>query len=141
MVKSWIFGTLSEDALGGVCGFSTSFAVWAFLANKYNRSSIGREFELGRKLQLLNKQGKTFSTYVSEFTSICEQLSSVGKPVDENIKICGFLVGLGKEYDPISTVIQNSMSRLPTPTFTEVLYEIEGYDTRLHSYEASNGSP
>lgn len=53
------------------------------------------------------------------------------------MKICGFLNGLGREYDPISTVIQSSMSRLPTPSFTDVVYEIKGYDARLQSYDAT----
>lgn len=42
LVKSWIFGTLSEEALGSVCSFSTSLEVWTSSANTYNRSSIGR---------------------------------------------------------------------------------------------------
>lgn len=33
------------------------------------------------------------------------------------------------------------MSRTLTPTIAEVLYEIEGFDTRLQSYDAANVSP
>ncbi|XP_019085409.1 PREDICTED: uncharacterized protein LOC109126354 [Camelina sativa] len=134
VVRSWIYGTLTEEALGGVCNLATSLAVLTSLANTYNRSSISREFELKRKLHAIRKQGKTFSAYVREYTAVCDELNSIGKPVEESIKICGFLLGLGREYDPIAAVIQNSMSRIPTPTFTEVLYEIEGFDTRLQSY-------
>lgn len=135
-IRSWIFGTLSEEALGSVCSLTTSLKVWNPLANTYNHSSIGREFKLKRKLQLLSKQGKTFSVYVREYSSLCDQLSSIGKPIDEAMKICGFLNGLGREYDPIATVIQSSMSRVPTPTFTDVVFEIQGFDTRLQAYEA-----
>lgn len=106
LVKSWIFGTLSEEALGGVCALNTSSEVWMSLANTYNRSS-----KLKRKLHLFTKQGKTFSVYTRDYSSICDQLSSIGKPIDKSTKICGFLNGLGRDYDPISTVIQSSMSR------------------------------
>lgn len=111
LVKSWIFGTLSEEALGGVCALNTSSEVWMSLANTYNRSSIGREFKLKRKLHLFTKQGKTFSVYTRDYSSICDQLSSIGKPIDKSMNICVFLNGLGRDYDPISPVIQSSMSR------------------------------
>lgn len=141
LVKSWIFGTLSEEALGSVCSLSTAQEVLTSLANTYNRSSIGREFDLKRKLQLLTKQGKSYSVYVREYTSICDQLSSIGKPVDDAMKICGFLNGLGREYDPITTVVQSSMSRLPTPSFTDVLFEVQGFDSRLQAYDTGSVTP
>lgn len=141
LVKSWIFGTLSDEALGSVCSLATAHEVWSALANTYNRSSIGREFDLKRKLQLLTKQGKSFSTYVREYTSVCDQLSSIGKPVDESMKICGFLNGLGREYDPITTVVQSSMSRLPTPTFTDVVFDVQGFDSRLQAYQTTDVNP
>lgn len=52
--------------------------VWVPLANIYNRSYVSREFELKRKLQLLFKQGKSFFVYVVEYSSLCDQLSSIG---------------------------------------------------------------
>lgn len=87
LVKSWIFGTLSDEALGRVCALTTAHEVWLALANTYNRSSVSREFDLKRKLQLLSKQGKSFSTYAPEYASFCDQLRSIGKPVDESMKI------------------------------------------------------
>lgn len=92
LVKSWIFGTLSDYALRSVCALTTAHKLWISLANTYNRSSIARKFELKRKLQLLIKQGNSFSTSAREYASLCEKLSLIGKPVDESMKIYGFLI-------------------------------------------------
>lgn len=53
------------------------------------------------------------------------------------MKIFGFLNSLGREYDPITTVIQSSLSKYPPPTFNDVVFEVEGFDSKLHSYEES----
>lgn len=113
LVRSWLFGTLSEEVLGSVHSVQTSREVWLSLAEKFNKSSLAREFSLRRSLQLLTKKGKTLIEYSREFKSICDALSSIGKPVDESMKIFGFLNGLNREYDPITTVIQSSLSKFP----------------------------
>lgn len=54
------------------------------------------------------------------------------------MKIFGFLNGLRREYDPITTVIQSSLSKLAPPTFNDVVSEVEGFDTKLQSYNESD---
>ena len=56
-------------------------------------------------------------------------------PVDESMKIFWFLNGLSREYDPVSTVIQSSLSKFPTPTFPDVISEVQGFGAKLKSYE------
>lgn len=82
-------------------------------------------------------KGKSFSVYCREFHVICDNLSSIGKAIDESMKIFMFLNGLGREYDPITTVVQSSMSRFPTPTFNDVVLEVSGFDSTLQSYETT----
>ncbi|XP_010468183.1 PREDICTED: uncharacterized protein LOC104748204 [Camelina sativa] len=105
------------------------------LCENFNKSSVAREFSLRCSLQLLLKKDKSLSTYYREFKNICDSLSSIGKPVDESMKIFGFLNGLGREYDPIATVIQSSLTKLPTPTFNDVVNEVQSFDCKLQSYE------
>ncbi|XP_010507444.1 PREDICTED: uncharacterized protein LOC104784073 [Camelina sativa] len=141
LVRSWLFGTLSEEELGHVHSITTSRDVWLALAENFNKSSVAKEFSLRRSLQLLSKKDKPLSTYCREFKSICDSLSSIGKPVDESMKIFGFLNGLGREYDPITTVIQSSLSKLPGPTFNDVITEVQGFDCKLQSYDDTSVTP
>lgn len=135
LVKSWIFGTLTEEVLGYVHNLNTSQDVWLSLADNFNKFSVAREFDLRIRLQLLTTRGKDFLVYIREFRAICDQLSSIGKPVEESMKIFTFLNGITREYDPISTVVQSSMSRYPPPTFGDVISEVSGFHTSLQSYE------
>jgi len=135
LVRSWLFGTLSEEVLGHVHNLTTSRQIWISLAENFNKSSIAREFSLRRNLQLLTKKDKSLSVYCRDFKIICDSLSSIGKPVEESMKIFGFLNGLGREYDPITTVIQSSLSKLPAPTFNDVISEVQGFDSKLQSYD------
>lgn len=136
LVCSWLFGSLSEEVLGYVHNLQTSREIWVSLVENFNKNSIAREYTLRRNLQLLSKKEKTLAVYCREFVAICDALSSIGKPVD-SMKIFGFLNGLGREYDPIATVIQSSLSKFPPPTFNDVVLEVEGFDSKLQSYEDS----
>lgn len=124
LVRSWIYGTLSEEVLGTVHSLSNSRDVLVSLAENFNKS-----------LQLLTNKDKSLSVYCRDFKAICDSLSAIGKPVEESMKIFGFLNGLTRDYDPIATVIQSSLSKFPTPTFTDVVSEVQGFDNKLQSYE------
>lgn len=121
LVRSWLFGTLSEEVLGSIHTLQTSRDVWISLAYNFNKSSLSREFSLRRSLQLLSKKDKTLAVYCREFKAICDSLSAIGNPIEESMNFFGFLNGLDREYDPIATVIQSSLSKIPAPTFTDVL--------------------
>lgn len=53
LVRSWLFGTLSEEILGHVHNLSTSREIWLSLAENFNQSSLAREFSLRCNLKLL----------------------------------------------------------------------------------------
>lgn len=78
--------------------------------------------------------------YHHEFKTICDALSAIGKPVDESMKIFGFLNGLSRDYDPITTVIQSSLSKFPAPMFTYLVSEVQGFDAKLQSYEQDSSA-
>ncbi|XP_010484968.1 PREDICTED: uncharacterized protein LOC104763269 [Camelina sativa] len=78
LIKSWIFGTLTEEVLGLFHALPTSQDVWLSLAGNFNKSSVAREFDLRHRLQLLNIKGITFTDYCHEFQAVCDNLSSIG---------------------------------------------------------------
>lgn len=52
-----------------------------------------------------------------------------------------FLNCLGREYDPITMVIQSSLTKFPAPAFGDVVFEVQGFDAKLQSYEDTSVSP
>ena len=46
LLRGWIIGTLSEEALGLAVGLETAYSVWEALKNSYAQDSQEREFTL-----------------------------------------------------------------------------------------------
>ncbi|XP_019084679.1 PREDICTED: uncharacterized protein LOC104705706 isoform X2 [Camelina sativa] len=138
VVKSWLLGSFAEDILSVVQHCSTSYEVWHTLANHFNRVSSSRLFELERKLQTFQKKDKSMSVYLRELKSVCDQLAAVGSPVQEQMKIFAAMNGLGREYEPIKTTIENALDSAPSPTLDDVIPKLTGYDERLQAYLAEN---
>lgn len=76
--------------------------------------SATRHLDIQKIIQTTTKGLKTFSQYLSEIKSLCNQLDSTGSPISEQDKIYGVLNGPIREYESIGIVIEDSMdSTLP----------------------------
>ena len=74
--------------------------------------------------------------YLTELKHVCDQLTSIGSPVSERMKIFAALQGLGKDYEPLITSIEGSIDMLPDPTLEDMLPRIQSYDSRIQRYNA-----
>ncbi|KAG7573078.1 Integrase catalytic core [Arabidopsis suecica] len=135
-VMAWLFGSLSETALKTVYGLRSSHEVWFSLSKKYNRVSATRKLDLQRKMQSTLKGDRTMSEYLTEMKTICDQLDSIGAPLSEQEKIYGVLNGLGREYQSVCAVIENSMDLFPGPCLEDVFFKLTGFEDKLQKYEA-----
>lgn len=138
LVKAWIFGSLSEEALKVVIGLNSAQEVWLGLARRFNRVSTTRKYDLQTRLNTCSKAGKTMEAYLSEIKNVCDQLDSIGFPVTEQEKIFGVLNGLGKEYESVAIVIEHSLDVYPGPCFDDVVYKLTVFDDKLSKYAANS---
>lgn len=76
--------------------------------------------------------------YLSEVKNICDHLTSLGHPVSEKAMIFVAIHGLGRDYEPVITVLEGTIDVTPTPTYESVVTRLVGYDERLRSYNASS---
>ncbi|XP_010490261.1 PREDICTED: uncharacterized protein LOC104768010 [Camelina sativa] len=138
VVKVWLLGSMSENVLRLVVGCSTAQEVCNTLVSHFNRTSSSSLFELQRRLQNAEKLEKNMSDYLRGIQDICDQLASIRDPVSEKMKIFAALRGLGREYEPRITVIEDSMNRKPEPTYESVISRLTGFDDCLQSYIVSS---
>ncbi|CAA7031738.1 unnamed protein product [Microthlaspi erraticum] len=117
--------------------YSHHFSRDLVVACRELQPELPREFGLRTSLQCLKKQDKSFAAYCREFKLLCDALSSIGKPVEESMKLFQFLNGLGDEYDPVATVVQSSLSKFPRPTLNDVIAEVQAYDMKLQARDVS----
>lgn len=132
----WLVGSLSENTLKGIYGLNTSQEVRLSLAKKFNRVSASRKLDIQRKIQTNTKNQKSMAIYLAEIKSLCDQLDSIRSPISEHEKIYGVLNGLGKEYESICTVIEDSMDSNPI-CFEDVAFKLARFDDKLHAYASS----
>ncbi|CAL9243538.1 unnamed protein product [Arabidopsis halleri] len=135
LIMAWIFGSLSEDTLKSVYGLRSSQEVWFYLAKKFNRVSATRKLDIQRKIQTTTKGTRSLAQYLSEIKALCDQLDSIGAPISEQEKIYGVLSGVGREYESIVTIIEESMDLPTSPSFDDVLYKLTNFDDKLQKYE------
>jgi hypothetical protein len=129
---------LTKEALSVVVGLTYSHAVWSTLETTFSHRSKSRELRLKDELQHIKKDAKTIVEYSHEFKSVCDQLATMGCPVDDLDKIHWYLRGLGSSFSTFSTT-QLSLSSLPS--FTEIVPMAESYENFVKSLELpSTGS-
>uniref|UniRef100_A0A2N9EUM6 Uncharacterized protein n=1 Tax=Fagus sylvatica TaxID=28930 RepID=A0A2N9EUM6_FAGSY len=82
-VISLINATLSESVLGTLYGLKTAHQAWTALAARMASHSRSRVTHLKRQLQNLKQGSKSCLEYIQGAKHMADQLSAVGKPVDD----------------------------------------------------------
>jgi hypothetical protein len=77
LLRSWITGTLSEEALGHVVGMNMAHEVWISLEEKYLQATKERELQLRRQLQQPKRDTVSLELYLRNFKSICDSLAAI----------------------------------------------------------------
>lgn len=97
-ILSLIQASLSEDAMAEVLGLSTARSVWLTLERTCSHSSVCRVNHLRAELFNLQRGSSSVEDYNHKFWLLCEQLASIGRPVDPDDKAHWYLNGLGSQF-------------------------------------------
>jgi hypothetical protein len=130
LLRTWIIGTLSEEALGHVVGQNTAREVWGCLEETYLQATKEREVQLKRQLQMPKPELTSLGDYLILFKSICDNLAAIEKPIYDEDKTVQLSHCLGKRYDVFVTTM---LSKPPFPTFSQFVIALQGYDMRYGS--------
>uniref|UniRef100_A0A2N9FA52 Uncharacterized protein n=1 Tax=Fagus sylvatica TaxID=28930 RepID=A0A2N9FA52_FAGSY len=135
LLRSWVTGTLSEEALGHVVGMNTAREVWECLEAKYLQATKERELQLRRQLQMPKKDNVSLDTYLRNFKSICDSLAAIQKSVSDEDKTIQLSHCLGTKYDVFVTTM---LSKPPFPTFNQFVTALQNYAMRFESTDADD---
>nr|KYP45056.1 Retrovirus-related Pol polyprotein from transposon TNT 1-94 [Cajanus cajan] len=133
LLRGWIIGTLSEEALGLVVGIDTSRAVWSTLKDAYAKDSQEREFTIRQQITYLRKEeDQTINEHIRIFKGLCDNLAAIGKPVPDKEKVFYLLTSLGPEYETFTT----TMLKPPRPSYSELISQLQSLDQRRNSFSS-----
>ncbi|KAG5233062.1 Retrovirus-related polyprotein from transposon [Salix suchowensis] len=106
LLRGWIIGTLSEEALGLI---------------------VEREFTLRQQITYLRKEDNTTITeHIRTFKGIYDNLSAIGKTIPDQEKVFCLLTSLGPHYETFTT----TMLKPPRPSYTELISQLQSLDQR-----------
>uniref|UniRef100_A0A0R0HPA0 Uncharacterized protein n=1 Tax=Glycine max TaxID=3847 RepID=A0A0R0HPA0_SOYBN len=106
LLRGWIIGTLSEEALGLVVGLDTAHPIWTTLKYLYAEDSQEHDQSIGEHIRI--------------FKGLCYNLAAIGKPVPDKDKVFYFLTSLGHEYETFTTTMLKPLR----PSYSELISQL-----------------
>ncbi|XP_022041718.1 uncharacterized protein LOC110944366 [Helianthus annuus] len=118
IVLQWIYATISPTLLHIILKpGQTANEAWTSVKTEFSDNKNTRAVFLSQEFSNLSLDNfSSMADYCQHAKHLADQLESVGSPVDDRMLVIKILTGLTKQYDDISTVLQN---REPLPDFNE----------------------
>ena len=140
LLLSWIISSISPTLVASLYGLDTSLLAWQSLADRFASQSKSRISHLKRQLQNLQQGSLSCASYLTEAKFLADQLSAVGKPVDDDDLISFIIGGLNNTFTQFITSYsfhtrENSMS------FFDLRSELLNHEIILNRHAPLNPAP
>lgn len=132
--SSRLIGSVSDSLQSIVVNCSISKEICSTLESHFNRPSNSLLFEAQHKIQTMSKVDKPMYVYLHEIKALSDQLSFIGSPMTEAMKIFSALCGLERGYKPIKITVEVAIDNVPSPTVEFIIPRLVPFDDRLKSY-------
>ena len=128
--------SLTEEAMAEVLGLTTAARdVWLALENSFSHISKTSEFRIKDDLQLIKRGTRSVTEYSLSFKALCDQLTAMGRSVDDTDKVHWYLRGLGADFAHFSIA---PMSLTPLPAFKDLAPKAKSFEIFQKSLESSS---
>ncbi|KAA8532326.1 hypothetical protein F0562_032419 [Nyssa sinensis] len=133
-VLGWIVSSLSPTVVSTIYGLETSWLAWQALGTRFAASSTSRISLIKRKLQSLQQGSMSCQIFLDEVKSLADELSAVGKPIDDSDLILSVLNGLNSFFHSFVTTYMLLAKEKSMP-FSDFHAELLNYDLmqKFHS--------
>lgn len=128
-----LFSTLTEEDMVEVVDCSTSRDAWVALEAAFSHSSSSRANQLREELLSLRRGSLSVRDYKKNFKTLCNQLSVIGRPVDESDKTHWFLCGFGIQF---ANFVDTRMAMDSVLTFSIFLHQAIQFDLMNRTMES-----
>jgi hypothetical protein len=137
---SWIICSLSPPLVASMYGLKTSHQAWKSLAERFASQSRSHISQLKRQLQSLQQGSQSCSEYLNSAKQLADQLSSVGKPVEDDDLISFVINGLNPMYNSFIAAFSFHVHDR-TMTFANFQAELLSHEVLLQSQEHHTVTP
>ena len=101
--------------------------VWKDLANQFQRKTWANKLELKRKLFSMRLgEGGSIQDHIKSMTEVCDELSAIGEPVNEEDRVVYLLTSLPESYNVLVTALEANAEVPALAVVTERLVHEQG---------------
>ncbi|KAF5447219.1 hypothetical protein F2P56_032787, partial [Juglans regia] len=133
-VLCWIVSSLSPVVVSTIYGLETSQLAWQALGASFVAPSTSRISLIKRKLQSLQQGFMPCQNFLDEVKSLADELSAIGKPIDDSDLILSVLNGLNSSFHSFVTTYM-LLAKEKSMSFSDFHAELLNYDLmqKFHS--------
>lgn len=135
LLTTWLLGTITEEVLLDLEDTSSAYNVWKSIENVILPQSKEKEILLTDSLMSLTKGSMSLEQYLRTFKGFCDNLTAIGKPLDETIKVFHLARGLGPRYKDFRLAM---LSKPPYPSYNQFVLSLQSHEQTLLLEESSN---
>ena len=112
--------------------------VWKTLANQFQRKTWANKLDLKRKLFSMRlNEGSSVQEHLKSMTEICDELSAIGEPVNEEDRVIYLLASLPESYNVLVTTLE---ANAEVPRLELVTERLIHYESKRKQMEALEGA-
>ena len=101
-------------------------AVWKALSDQFQRKTWANKLDLKRKLFSMRLgEGSSMQDHLKAMTEVCDELSAIGEPVNDEDRVVYILASLPESYNVLVTALEASAEVPPLAVVTERLLHHE----------------
>uniref|UniRef100_A0A6N2MKS3 Uncharacterized protein n=1 Tax=Salix viminalis TaxID=40686 RepID=A0A6N2MKS3_SALVM len=106
-ILGWIISSLSPAVVSTIYGLETSRLAWQALGARFAAPSTSRISLIKRKLQSLQQGSMQCQQFLDAVKSLADELSAVGKPIEDSDLILSVLNGFNSSFHSFVTTAEN----------------------------------
>jgi hypothetical protein len=117
VVRSWLYGSISEDVLDIIMAADqTAFEAYTLIRNLFLDNQLTRAVYLEAEFRAIFQGDLTITAYCHKLTSLSDALRDVGQPVSDQTLVLNCLRGLNPRFTDITTLVT---MQVPVPSFLQ----------------------
>uniref|UniRef100_A0A6N2LGP4 Retrotransposon Copia-like N-terminal domain-containing protein n=1 Tax=Salix viminalis TaxID=40686 RepID=A0A6N2LGP4_SALVM len=135
IVLGWIISSLSPAVVSTIYGLETSRLAWQALGARFAAPSTSRISLIKRKLQSLQQGSMQCQEFLDAVKTLADELSAVGKPIEDSDLILSVLNGLNSSFHSFVTTYM-LMAKEKSMSFSDFHAELLNFDLmqKFHSH-------
>jgi hypothetical protein len=126
-ILGWIISSLTPSVVSTIYGLETSRLAWQALGARFAAPSTSRISLIKRKLQSLQQGSLSCQKFLDEVKTLADELTAVGKPIDDSDLIFYVLNGLNSSFHSFVTTYM-LLSKEKSMSFSDFHAELLNHD-------------